>query len=933
MSKRLKKPDSISLKGVYTHNLKGIDVDIPIGKLTTVCGVSGSGKSSLVFDTLYAESYRRYLESLSSFARQYMQQLPKPKIDSIHNLPPSIAVRQSRSKATSRSTVGTMTELLDLIRTLYIHQSKVQCFTCDIPVKKYQASDIWNALQASEEPFYNSLRRSSAVMVAARNAGWKNLKATDLKAYLVEQGFSRAWVKGALMRIEDCKATALKAAYVVVDRLKNQPSSKSRFMEGVELAYKLGAGRLVLIPVDQDGKSKDEFLFTQKLECSKCEEVYPKPSLSLFSYNHPQGACDVCQGFGMESKVDMRKVIPDRKKTLREKAVALFNFGDQARFTKYLITEAKKQKVSMDKSIEDFSEKEMEWLTQGTKSFLGVDGFMEWLRRKRYKTHYRVHIARYQMYVLCGECKGSRLQNRSLAYKLGKRSIADLCQDSIDTLSEEVKRLKLVYEEKSKAENSALSEAYAEIDTRLEYLLEMGLGYLHLNRASRTLSGGEYQRIYMARSLANQLTETLYCLDEPSSGLHPRDSQRLLKILKALRAQGNTVVVVEHEKVLIEGSDEILEIGPKAGKDGGEVIYQGSATKRAERQKIVFSGGQEEPEHFFEVKGVTTHNLKEIDLKIPIRRVTGICGVSGSGKSSAIVHTVVPAIANALGIKEFATSTALEKANFKSMSPPKLDRFFQDIMVLSQGAVGRSTRSNIATYLGIYDEVRKTMAKQPASKRLGLKPGAFSFNVSGGRCENCKGLGVVEEEMSFLGDLKVKCPECNGKRFSEDVLGVEFKGKNILQILALTVEEAAHFFFDQANVHAVLANVVQLGMGYLSLGQNTSSFSGGEAQRLKILQILLGGKKSDRPSLVVLDEPSTGLSDSDVALLLRQIRTLAARGHTVVVIEHHGGVLAACDHMIELGPDAGPDGGKIIFEGKPEEVLKSKKSLFSEFFH
>jgi len=650
------------------------------------------------------------------------------------------------------------------------------------------------------------------------------------------------------------------------------------FFEGVELAYKLGGGKLLLVS-DQESDSDDQsFGFAQKLECNKCGEVYPRPSLSLFSYNHPQGACGVCQGFGMESKVDMRKVIPDPKKSLREKAVALFNFGDQVRFMKYLTLEAKKQNVSMDKPLESFDTEEMEWLVDGTGSFMGVEGFMAWLRRKRYKAHYRIHIARYQMYVRCTECDGSRLQKRSLAYKLGRYSISDLCQYTLEQLDREIKKFVSASDN-----NAALSEAYAEISTRLEYLLEMGLGYLHLDRPSRTLSGGEYQRIYMARSLANQLTETLYCLDEPSSGLHPRDSQRLLKILKALRSQGNTVVVVEHEKVLIDGADEVLEIGPKAGSGGGEV------------------------------------------------RVTGICGVSGSGKSSAIVHSLVPAIASKLGIKEFATSTAIEKARYVAITPPKLDRFFQNVMVLSQGAIGRSTRSNIATYLGIYDEVRKTMAKQPEAKRLGLKPGAFSFNVSGGRCENCKGLGVVEEEMSFLGDLKVRCPQCNGKRFSEAVLGVKFKDRNILEILSLTVEEAAYFFFDQANVHSVLANVVKLGMGYLTLGQNTSSFSGGEAQRLKILQILLGSKRSDRPSLIVLDEPSTGLSDSDVDLLLQQIRTLASRGHTVVVVEHHAGVLAACDYMVELGPDAGPKGGEIVFEGKPKDVLKSKKSLFAGY--
>jgi excinuclease ABC subunit A len=436
----------------------------------------------------------------------------------------------------------------------------------------------------------------------------------------------------------------------------------------------------------------------------------------------------------------------------------------------------------------------------------------------------------------------------------------------------------------------------------------------------------------MARSLANQLTDTLYCLDEPSSGLHPRDSGRLLKILKALRSQGNTVVVVEHENTLIRGADEVLEIGPKAGSEGGDVTYQGKPRrKKTARHGSAVSLEKDKPKDFLTLEGVTTHNLKAVNLRFPVKRVTGICGVSGSGKSSAIVHTVVPVIAKALGVKEYSTTALLEKAKYKSIKPAKLDRFFQDVLVLSQGAIGRSTRSNIATYLGIYDEIRKTMAKLPESRKLGLKPGAFSFNVAGGRCENCKGLGVVEEEMSFLGDLKVTCPECNGKRFSEDVLSVKFNGKNIVDVLSLTVQEAAQFFFDQANVHAVLRNVVSLGMGYLTLGQNTSSFSGGEAQRLKILQILLGGKRSDRPSLIVLDEPSTGLSDSDVELLVQQIHTLSARGHTVLVVEHHTGVLAACDHLIELGPDAGPEGGEVIYEGSPKDVLGAKASLIAKY--
>lgn len=926
--------ESIIFKEVRTHNLKGFDLNLPLGKISVVTGVSGSGKSSLVFDTLYGESYRRYVESLSSYARQYLKALPKPDVRDLSNLPPAIAVRQARSQATSRSTVGTATELNDLLRVVFARKSEVICHGCHQKVEKSNTETIGT--------FVLSKRVGEKLLICAPLAKWGKITLKDLKTQLEAQGFTRLLIRAesgegyTLVKLGDVKAATLKGAAVVIDRINADESQGGRIREAVALALKLGRGLMFVI--DQEGWKKN--VFSDVLDCPNCGISYIEPSETLFNHNHPLGACATCQGFGYTSDLDWEKVIPDRSANLSSKGVIPWNFGKFAAYYSWAKTSAKKAGIDPEKAFDKYTADEWAWLKSGDGGrFDGITGFFEYLDSKKYKAHYRIHSARFRNYVLCGSCEGMRLNDRALACRIDGKNFGDLGRMSIAGISEWVTSagLETNADHQEYQDGMGIEDALEELQSRLKYLLKTGLAYLTLERPSRSLSGGEMQRISMSRCLGSALTDSLYCLDEPSSGLHARDTDNLIAIVRTLQDQGNTVVLVEHDRQMINAADFLVELGPKAGHEGGNVVYAGeveaaptlaSFTKSVSARDIQAAGVPKTFTKFIELKGATTHNLKNINVRFPVGALSAVCGVSGSGKTSLIQHTLYPAIARHLkqAKERFETSSP----QFKSVGPPTALSGHSQIMHVQQADLTRSSRSNIATYLGIMEPVRKLLSAQLQARKHGLAPGAFSFNTAGGRCEGCKGLGVVVEDLSFLGEMEVICPVCEGRRFDERVLSVTFNGKNMTDILGMTVAEARQFFFELPDVVAICDAVVEMGLGYITLGQHTSSFSGGEAQRLKLLSVMrdLGRKK---PMILILDEPSTGLSDKDVAVLIGQLKKAAAMGHTVIVVEHHLDILRQADWLVEIGPEAADQGGHLVFEGVPFELQGVKNSVTARY--
>ncbi len=920
------KIETIDLLNVSTNNLKNIDASFPLGKISVVTGVSGSGKSSLVFDSLYAESYRRYVESLSSFARQYLKALPKPKIEKVVNLPSSIAVKQARAQGATRSSVGTLTEINDLLRVLFAHLSVNWCEKCDCAVE----------LDTPESAAQKTMAEYSGekVLICAPLSRWGKMTAKALKAALESQGFTRLLVNGEVKKIHDSKAAELKEAWIVIDRVTVSGDTSKRLVEASQLAFKVGRG---ICYIYKDSNSK--MSFSTNLICAGCEADFLEPSSALMSYNHPLGACKTCQGFGMEAVLDWDRVLPDENSCLEEKGVAPWNFGKYATIYRAAKLSAEKHGIKANKPFVQYTKDDMEWLTKGEKTgFKGVNGFFQYLDRKKYRPAFRIHAARYRKYVGCSSCGGDRLNDRALSCQILGRNLGQVSRLSIEDFSQWTKDIQIAFEAgklvvRHSTEGAlGVQEALEEAEARIGYLLRIGVGYLALNRGARTLSGGELQRINMARCLGSSLTGTLYCLDEPTTGLHPRDSEKLLGVVKDIRNQGNTVVLVEHESTIIEGADYLIEIGPKAGHEGGELVYAGlpSGVSSAQKLDLGTSSPPVQPHKLITLKGASTHNLKNVDISIPVGALTVVCGVSGSGKSSLIQHTLYPFLSKALGQQTEKNTSYNPKA--LSVGPANLINSHSEAMLVSQAVLGRSSRSNIATYLGIMDHVRKMFAQQPRAKQLKLKPGAFSFNTAGGRCEHCRGLGTIVEDLSFLGEMEVICPECSGRRFGDQVLSVDIRGRTLTDILAMTVAEVRSFFFELPGITKICDVVLDMGLGYVTLGQNTSSFSGGEAQRLKLVS-LMKGVKGQKPSILIFDEPSTGLSDRDVENLIRQLRILSARGHTLVVVEHHLDLIRAADHVIEVGPEASEAGGSIIFEGLPCDLAAHKGSATGPFLN
>lgn len=921
-------PSHIRLQGVATNNLKNINVDVPLGLLTVVTGVSGSGKSSLVFDTLYTESYRRYVESLSSFARQYLKALPKPKIEHIEQLPPAIAVQQSRSGANARSTVGTITEIIDLIRVMYTHLAQIHCYQCGDIVQKHSPEHIARWCVQEHAGKY--------VTLTAPASAWGSMKVETLKAQLRAQGFGRLWKNNAAIDLDGVPAKQFLAEEIYIDRIIADDDEFSRLAEGAQNALRMGRG---LIRVNVEGGTTR--LFNSELICPQCKITYREPTTALLSFNHPMGACKTCQGFGAEGQIDWIKVFPDLSSSLAERGVAPWNFGSHDEMYAEAIQSAKKNKIDLKKPFSNYDEHEWDWLKKGSgKDFDGVVGYFKWLDGHKHKPHYRIHAARFRTYVTCSECKGSRLNSFALACRMNGKSIAEAAQLEIPNLKEWLAATWHLAQERGKlidavAERQGIMgvrEAFEDASARLSYLLKMGLKYLTLDRQTRTLSGGELQRIRMARCLGSALTDTLYCLDEPTSGLHARDSANLLEVLYELRDQGNTVVVVEHERQIIAGADHRIEIGPKAGHEGGYLMDAqaslAAASVKGARERWKPKTSMQPTDDCIVLKGACTHNLKNITVRIPIGKMTVVCGVSGSGKTSLIQHTLYPMLAQEI-MGESPDGHVVPQA--AAVGPKPILKKFSQVMSVSQAVIGRSTRSNIATYLGMFDEVRRLFAAQPDARALKLTPSHFSFNSPGGRCENCRGLGVVVEDLSFLGDMAVTCPSCDGKRFDDEVLSVKYRDKNLLEVLDLTAAQAREFFFDQNSIRKALDAVIDIGLGYVTLGQSTSSFSGGEAQRLKLIKLLHEDGDGSRPSILIFDEPTTGLSDTDVERLITELRKLTVRGHTVIVVEHHIGMILSADWVIEIGPEAAHEGGELVFEGPSKDLESTPRSVTASY--
>lgn len=915
----------IELDGVATNNLKSIDVKIPLHQLTAVTGVSGSGKSSLVFDTLYAEAYRRYVESLSSFARQYLKALPKPSIKAVRHLPPAIAVKQTRSGATNRSTVGTLTEMHDTLRIIFANASELFCVKCH---RKIEKADPDRMAGTAISDFANQ-----KVLVAAPISAWENVEDKELRKLLEGQGFVRLWTAGKIARIDELKTIDREKSWVLVDRITAGEDERKRLGEASGLALKLGRGDAGI--VDESGKLRH---FSRRLRC--CGVDYVEPSMALFSFNHPLGACPKCQGFGSMSVVNEDKVIPDRSESLASRGVAPWNFGDHEVCYEEVnkgIAYLKMSPAIKKKPFKDYTKDEWHWLWHGDgKKYMGIQGYFEWLESKRYKPHYRIHAARFRKYVTCDTCHGQRLNDKALACRVGGANIAEVTNKDVNRLIAWVDEIETSATAQAKKTGVGIKEALQEASSRLGYLKRMGLGYLSMSRAAPTLSGGELQRISMSRCLGSILTETLFCLDEPTAGLHARDSENLLGVIRDLQTMGNTVVVVEHERTVIEGSDHFIEIGPKAGHEGGHLVYAGSPGKRvraAFKQEAPSAKAELAKTGFMKLSGAKVHNLKNVSVDIPVGKITAVCGVSGSGKTSLIKQTLFPLLEryfqeNQDGDDDHTGPVAVSVDGF--VGPENLIKLHSNVMLVSQVSLGRSSRSTIGTYLGIMDEIRKVLATTDDAKRLKLTPGSFSFNVTGGRCETCRGLGTVVEDLSFLGDMEIVCPACNGRRFQENVLAVKYKGKNLIDMLQLTVAEARQFFFDRSSICANLDAVLDVGMGYVTLGQHTSSFSGGEAQRLKLVQIMRDAKKG-KPHILIFDEPTTGLSDFDVAKLMQQFELLAAKGHTIIVVEHHLDVLRRADWLIEMGPEASELGGEVVYQGVPAKITTAGRSVTAKY--
>jgi excinuclease ABC subunit A len=908
----------ILIKGARVHNLKNINVAIPRNKLVVVTGVSGSGKSSLTIDTLYAEGQRRYVESLSSYARQFLMRMDKPDVDYIKGISPAIAIEQKVITRTTRSTVGSLTEIYDYLRLLYARIGKTYSPVSGEEVKKDSVSDVVDYIQGLPEG-------SKLLIMVPFSPKKKSALKTELEL-LMQKGFTRLKAEAELIRIDEAlqdttKLTALKDAkelFLLIDRIvvkKDDEDAQKRVADSIQTAFYESNGDCYVERLEHDTKH-----FTNRFEVDDMK--FEEPNEHFFNFNSPFGACKTCEGFGTILGVDPDLVIPDKNLSVYDGAIAPWRSDKMKEWGDKLIKTALKFDFPIHRSYKFLTKEEQELIWGGNEYFNGLNDFFQFIEEQSYKIQYRVMLSRYRGRTTCPDCNGSRIRKDAQYVKINGKSISELMLLPVDEVHEVFKQLQLTdYEQK------VSKRILIEINLRLQLMMDVGLSYLSMNRLSNTLSGGESQRISLTRSLGSNLTDSLYILDEPSIGLHPRDTTRLIKVLKTLRDLGNSVVVVEHEEEIIRAADYLIDIGPKAGRLGGRVVFQGNPKNLKQenmngKKAIHVPKVRRKPVNFIELKGATQHNLKNIDIKIPLRGLTVVSGVSGSGKTTLIKKILCPAISKALG--EFPE----KPGTFDTLTGDL--QLIQQIELVDQNPIGKSSRSNPVTYIKAYDVIRDLYASQHSSKLKGLQPKHFSFNVEGGRCEVCKGDGEIVVEMQFLADVHLVCDECKGQRFKPDILEVTYREKNISQVLEMTIDESLDFFKDKKDIHERLKPLQDVGLGYVKLGQSSSTLSGGEAQRVKLASFLGKGKVS-HPVFFVFDEPTTGLHFHDIKILLEAFNALIDQGHTILVIEHNIDVIKSADWLIDLGPEGGDQGGYLLYQGAPEGLLKVENSYTAQF--
>jgi len=910
--------DNILIKGAKLHNLKNLDVAIPRNKLVVITGLSGSGKSSLAFDTLYAEGQRRYIESLSSYSRQFLGKLDKPLVDSIQGIAPAIAIEQKVNTTNPRSTVGTSTELYDYLKLLYARIGKTFSPLSGNEVKKHSIQDVMDYITSFE------LRTRLLLMVPVQITDKKHPQKTiDL---LVKQGYARIYSKGEILRISEPLDKIPSSFELVIDRIVVQDDEDfiNRLKNTIELAFFEGKGGLKVVELNST-KSQE---FSNRFELDQIH--FTEPNVHFFSFNNPYGACPHCEGYGDIVGIDPDLVIPNTNLSIYEEAIAPWRGKSMRRYLDKLIAASYELNIPIHKPWCELDKEVKALIWKGSKGFIGLDQFFQKLEKKNYKVHNRVLLARFRGKTTCPSCLGTKLKEETSYVKVDGMTIQELVTMPIDELALFFKQITL-----TDYEHQVAKRLLIEINSRIEYLLKVGLSYLTLNRKSNTLSGGESQRINLATSLGSSLVGSMYILDEPSIGLHPKDTENLIAVLKSLKALGNTVIVVEHDEDIIKAADLIIDIGPEAGSYGGELVAYGdyrqllasnslTAQYLNKSLEIAIPNKRRSSKDYIEIKGAREHNLKNIDVKLPLKTLTAISGVSGSGKSTLIKRLIYPIIIKELGGfgQKIGQHTSYELHS----------KDLKEVEFIDQNPIGKSSRSNPITYIKAYDDIRSLFAKQALSKIRSYQPKHFSFNVDGGRCDKCKGEGEITVEMQFMADIHISCDACNGKRFKREILEVKFEDKTINDILHMTVSDALDFFskHQQEKIAKKIQPLEDVGLGYVQLGQASSTLSGGEAQRIKLASFLLKGSK-DNHTLFIFDEPTTGLHFHDISKLLTSFNALLDKGHSIILIEHNIELLKCADYLIDLGLEGGDKGGYLIASGTPEDVMKDKQSFTAKY--
>ena len=899
--------DSIHIEGADTHNLKHVSVDIPRNQLVVITGVSGSGKSSLAFDTLYAEGQRRYVESLSAYARQFMGRMQKPEVEKIEGIPPAIAIQQKVTSRNPRSTVGTVTEIYDYLKLLYARVGHTFSPVSGQEVKRNTIRDVV-AYMENQAVGTRLYLISPMVLPEGRTL-------QEQLALWMSQGFSRLLIDGDTVRLDEntWKQVEGHEAYLLVDRIivDHEQATSNRFADSVQTAFFEGKGECRI------WVNKKEKVFSERFEADGIQFI--EPSEHLFDFNNPVGACPECKGVGIIMGIDVDLVVPDKSKSVYEGAIACWQGEQMKSWQDDLILNAAKFNFPIHTPFYALSPEQKQLIWTGNEWFKGLHAFFKELEEKQYnRIQYKVLLARYKGKTVCPVCHGSYLRQEASYVLINGKSIQQLCAMPISELQEWFEQIQL-----TDIEHQTADMLLKEITSRLQFMHDVGLSYLTLNRPSATLSGGESQRISLAKSLGSSLVGSLYVLDEPSIGLHPRDTERLIHVLKELRDLGNTIVVVEHDEDIIAAADHVIEIGPAAGRHGGEVVYEG----KPQPELFTFDIPKQRRHwnNYIEIEGACENNLKNLTVRFPLHAMTVITGVSGSGKSSLVSKVLYPALK-----KHYSGAYAEHTGDFGHLRGSL--HLMHNIEFVDQNPLSRSSRSNAVTYLKAYDDIRSLFAEQPLAKQLGLTPTHFSFNTPGGRCEVCQGEGTITIEMQFMADLVLECEQCHGKRFKQDILDVHYRGKSIYDVLCMTVNQAVEFFGEDPNCARIVKRLKPLqdvGIGYIQLGQSSSTLSGGESQRVKLASFL--AQEDNTPTIFVFDEPTTGLHHRDIEVLLTALNRLVSNGHTVIIIEHNPAVILAADHVIDLGPEGGNEGGDIVCTGTPEQIAQCKESYTGKY--